>query len=139
MSLSKVRELAWSTIWSVVLGACLAGCAPGGSYVDVETLYTAQGIVPDSLVTDPAQVQITEQDFPDRLYQSLGDIRVRAYRFPITLDTARSDLDWALRHEASKLGADAVIYAKYGRRTIEEVSGFSYDATGTAIRFWDSP
>lgn len=122
----------WHAIFYFTL---LSACAPNWSYVDIETLYSANDVTADSLVTDPDNVEISVGDYPGEVYQKLGDIRVRAYGFA-SLEGTKSDLNWALRKEASRLGADAVIYTKYGNRTVKEVGFFTYDATGTAIKFW---
>ncbi len=131
---ARLRE---SIVGSVFfLGLLTMGCAPNGSYVDIETLYAANDVTPDSLVTDPNSIQILTESYPERSYQSLGDIRARAYGFG-SMESVRADLNWALRQEAARLGADAVIYAKYGNRTIREMSAITYDATGTAIKLWN--
>ena len=115
----------------------LAACTPGGNYAHVTSKFAATGVVSDELVTNQEDVRIIHGDYEEALYQRLGQIRVRLYRINPLVPPSEEDLDWALRGEAAKLGADAVIFVKYGKRTFAEAEWISLDATGTAIRLLD--
>lgn len=115
----------------------LMACTPGGNYAHVTSKFAAADVVSDELVTSQEDVRIIHGDYGAALYQRLGEIRVRLYRINPFVPPREADLDWALRTEAAKLGADAVIFVKYGNRTFAEAEWISLDATGTAVRFLD--
>ena len=115
----------------------LSACTPGGNYAHVTSKFAAADVVSDELVTNQEDVRIIHGDYEEALYQRLGEIRVRLYRINPFVPPREEDLDGALRGEAAKLGADAVIFVKYGKRTFAESKWISLDATGTAIRLLD--
>ncbi|MEM7173189.1 MAG: hypothetical protein AAF530_23700, partial [Pseudomonadota bacterium] len=55
----------WHAIFYFTL---LSACAPNWSYVDIETLYSANDVTADSLVTDPDNVEISVGDYPGEVY-----------------------------------------------------------------------
>lgn len=128
----------------MLMTGCDASLGSGGALSASDPAFLnsvrfSAGGARDDLVTDADQVVVTDGDFPDRLYQRLGELRVRIY--PESADEAKSEAraDDELRSEAASLGADAVIHVRYGNRTATFFRGASLDATGTAIRFWRTP
>jgi hypothetical protein len=86
-------------------------------------------------VANPASILITEGDLK-RPYTSLGDIEVTVNKTTIfNKDPTRADIDAALREKAAALGADAVIFARYGTVGISLISWGSLDGRGRAVAY----
>ena len=119
--------------------ACLAvtGCTQSGNVTHRAHVFSMEEAA-DDLVTDPAAIFLSNEDLPDRTYQSLGHLRVWVGRV-LAVDRAQSEeeLNQELRQEAARLGADAVINVRYGNRTVAEAQWLTLDATGTAVKFMD--
>jgi uncharacterized protein YbjQ (UPF0145 family) len=83
----------------------------------------------------PGQILLSEHDIPQRPHQRLGQISVKAHQtsmFPKTSPTEQ--LNEALRAEAAKLGADAVVLVKYTYNNAM-FSRKGNTATGVAVKF----
>jgi uncharacterized protein YbjQ (UPF0145 family) len=86
--------------------------------------------------TPPALIVVTENDITDRPYKSLGDISVTVKKVTIfDQDPTREKVAEALRQEASKLGADAVVLVRYGTVGIGLFSWGQIDGQGRAVAF----
>lgn len=86
--------------------------------------------------TPVGQIVISESDITDRAYVTLGDIEVTVRKTTIfNSDPTRADVDQRLREEASELGADAVVLARYGTVGVSVVSWGELDGRGRAVRF----
>ena len=86
--------------------------------------------------TLPAQIIVTENDITDRPYKSLGDISVTVKKVTIfDHDPTREKVAEALREEAAKLGADAVVLVRYGTVGIGLTSWGIMDGQGRAVAF----
>jgi hypothetical protein len=84
----------------------------------------------------PAQVTVTENDVTDRPYTSLGDISVTVRKATIfDKDPTREKVNEELQEQAAKLGADAVVLARYGTVGIGFMSWGQMDGQGRAIQF----
>ncbi|MBI4410002.1 MAG: hypothetical protein HY561_09865 [Gemmatimonadetes bacterium] len=89
----------------------------------------------------PEQVQLFDPEvgqFPEPGYKTIGPVKAR-----VPLGTPQAELLLALRAEAAKLGADAVVVQKI-RRSTEGETGLSMEreemmiAEGLAI-YWPAP
>ena len=84
----------------------------------------------------PQQIIVTENDINDRPYTALGDVSVTVRK--ITLfdnDPTRADVSYALQQKAAKMGADAVVFARYGALGFGAVSPGELEGNGRAIIF----
>jgi hypothetical protein len=81
-------------------------------------------------------IVVTENDITDRRYVSLGDISVEVAKWTIfDKDPTREQVDAALRAQAAKLGADAVVLVRYGTVGITFGSWGALDGKGRAVTF----
>lgn len=81
-------------------------------------------------------VMIVEADIADRPYRVIGE--VEGYARSVNLlssDPTHADVDEALRAEAVKQGADAVIHVKYATERTGLASRGLMTATGRAVVF----
>ena len=79
---------------------------------------------------------MTKDDITDRPYEVLGDINTTVNKTTIFHpDPTEALVDVKLREEAAKLGADAVILARYGTVGVAFMSWGSLDGNGRAVRF----
>ena len=86
--------------------------------------------------TDPAAIIVTEEDITDRPYETLGEIEVTVNKTTIfNADPTPELVNERLREEAAKLGADAVVLARYGTVGVSLMSWGSLDGRGRAVRF----
>lgn len=86
----------------------------------------------------PSLIRLSENDFPGRKYTPLGDISVTVNKTTIFHpDPTPALVNEKLREEAAKLGANAVIYVRYGQQGISAFSWGSLNGKGRAIRFTD--
>lgn len=84
----------------------------------------------------PEQIHITEGDYPNLKYTALGDITVTVNKTTLFHpDPTRYMVDRKLREEAAKLGADAVIFVRYGSVGVSLMSYGSLEGKGRAIKF----
>jgi uncharacterized protein YbjQ (UPF0145 family) len=109
----------------------LAGCAT----------WTTGSTTPTSIAAanqprDPAAVIVTENDITTRPYTVVGDIKVSVHKTTIfNSDPTREQVNEAMQSEAAKLGADAVVLARYGTVGIDPLSWGRLDGNGRAVRF----
>ncbi len=79
---------------------------------------------------------MTENDITDRRYVSLGDVSAEVAKWTIfDKDPTREQVDTALRAQAAKLGADAVVLVRYGTVGITFGSWGALDGKGRAVQF----
>lgn len=110
----------------------LAACADGWATTSVAPRPGASG----RTVTPVDKIQILEGDVTERPYKSLGDISVTVNKVSIfNADPTREMVNQRMRAEAAKLGADAVIHARYGTTGISALSWGSLDGKGRAIAY----
>ncbi|MGE0253928.1 MAG: hypothetical protein AB7N54_15965 [Alphaproteobacteria bacterium] len=116
----------------VLLGVGVTGCGHRSS-ADVTPLAGPQSEITKK---DPALILVTEGDITDRKYLSLGDISVSVSKNTIfDSDPTRKLVDEKLREEAAALGADAVVFARYGAVGITLFSWGSMEGKGRAVQF----
>lgn len=86
----------------------------------------------------PQDIIVTETDITDRKYKVLGDIEATVNKTTIFhSDPTREKVNEELRKEAVKLGADAVIFVRYGTVGVSFMSWGSLNGKGRAIVFLD--
>jgi len=86
--------------------------------------------------TSVDQIIVTENDITDRRYVSLGDLSVEVAKWNIfEKDPTREQVIAALRAQAAKLGADAVVLVRYGTVGITPFSWGALDGKGRAVAF----
>ena len=112
--------------------ALLGGCADGWATTQVSPKAAAAGRV----ATPVDKIQVLEGDVADRPYKSLGDVSVTVNKVSVfNADPTREMVNQRMRTEAAKLGADAVIQARYGTTGISALSWGSLDGKGRAIAY----
>jgi uncharacterized protein YbjQ (UPF0145 family) len=88
--------------------------------------------------TSPASVIITEDDIDDKKYNIIGKISVKLSKWTaLSPDPTREDANNKLKEEASKKGANAVIFVRYSGPKMTLTSWGVLEANGDAIRFED--
>ena len=112
---------------SVALMLLLAAAVP---------LAASEAAKPFVVVNEAAGVPVFPGDLPRRPYDVIGEIRADVRKATLFSDEASvGKIYRELWERAVKLGADAVINAKYGDSHVTALSWGSTTATGTAIRF----
>lgn len=88
------------------------------------------------VINEEVGVPVFPHDLADHPYEVVGEIKAGVRKATLfSAEASQKKIYEELWERAEKLGADAVINARYGE---SRVSGFSWgktDATGTAIRF----
>jgi uncharacterized protein YbjQ (UPF0145 family) len=121
-----------SSLGLIAAAFLLASCA-SWSTASVEPL-AASGPLPVARSADA--VIVTENDITDRPYRTLGDITVTVNKTTIfNKDPTREMVAARLREEAAKLGADAVVLARYGAVGFGLLSWGSMEGKGRAVSF----
>lgn len=122
----------------------LAGCGtyatssvtptPGAAPQSQSTAAPAAQAAPAARA--PEQVIVSENDMADRRYTSLGDISVTVRKWTLfDADPTRERVARALQEKAAEMGADAVIFVRYGTVGIGLFSWGQMDGQGRAVRF----
>lgn len=128
MSKARVQVLLLSS-----LVALLLGCATWSTSAVEPTNPPALGTRTPTL---PAQVIITTDDLPDRPYTSLGDITVHVHKSSVYYpNPTKAQVNRQLQEKAAALGADAVIWVRYGEVGATWLSWASLEGKGRAVRF----
>lgn len=82
------------------------------------------------------KILMIEGDFPDRKYSSLGDVTVTVNKLTAFHPAPTKEMvSQKLKEEAAKLGADAVIFVRYGTVGVSLLSYGSLEGKGRAIKF----
>lgn len=91
---------------------------------------------PFAVVNDAVGVPVFAGDISDRPYDVIGQVQAGVRKATIFSKKASEEKIFReLWERAEKLGADAVINAKYGESHVTAISWGKTNATGTAIRF----
>ena len=89
-----------------------------------------------AIVNESVGLPVFPNDIPDRPYDVVGEIKAGVRKATIFSNEAGQAKIYAeLWERAEKLGADAVINAKYGDSHVSAFSWGKTNATGTAIKF----
>jgi|SRR5450830_107877 len=84
----------------------------------------------------PSDVRITDTDLPDTKYVAIGDITVTVNKTTIFHpDPTREMVNEKLKEKGAELGADAVLFVRYGNGGISMMSWGSLEGKGRAVRF----
>jgi uncharacterized protein YbjQ (UPF0145 family) len=88
------------------------------------------------VVNDEVGVPVFAHDFPDRPYTVLGEVKAGIRKGTIfSKEASQAKIYRELWERGRKMGADAVINAKYGDSHVTVISWGKTNATGTAIKF----
>lgn len=111
--------------------AVLCACAPEVT-LDVDLRY-AEGRAPRQ--TDPAHVAVVESDLPQP-YHVLADLEVIVrQRSALGGEPQRADAIRALREQAARIGAHAVVLTAFGAQGMSWWSYNELRGHGRAVRF----
>jgi len=115
-----------------LLTATSSGCATWSTAtVDGSNVTTAA-----AQATSPSQVKLSDGDIVDRKYTSLGDITVTVNKTTVFHPTpTREMVNVKLQEKGAELGADAVIFIRYGDVGVSMFSWGSLEGKGRAIKF----
>lgn len=88
------------------------------------------------VVNEAVGVPVFPGDISDRPYEVVGDVKAGVRKATIfSKEASQEKIYKELWERAEKLGADAVINAKYGESHVTAMSWGKTNATGTAIKF----
>lgn len=92
------------------------------------------------VVNEEVGVPVFPYDITDRPYTVVGEIEAGVRKATVfSKEASQSKIYRELWERAEKLGADAVINAKYGDSHVSAMSWGKTNATGTAIKFTAQP
>jgi uncharacterized protein YbjQ (UPF0145 family) len=87
-------------------------------------------------VNEDVGVPVFAYDITDRPYEVVGEVKAGVRKATVfSKEASQSKIYKELWERAEKLGADAVINAKYGDSHVSAMSWGKTNATGTAVRF----
>jgi uncharacterized protein YbjQ (UPF0145 family) len=99
-------------------------------------LLAKEPIKTNSAVNEDVGVPVFPYDITDRPYTVLGEVKAGVRKATIfSKEASQAKIYRELWERAEKLGADAVVNAKYGDSHISAFSWGKTNATGTAIKF----
>lgn len=111
------------------LAATLA-LVPGGAFAKEKT--AKQYVV----VNEDVGVPVFAYDITDRPYTVVGEVKAGVRKATVfSKEASQGKIYRELWERAEKMGADAVINAKYGDSHVSVISWGKTNATGTAIKF----
>jgi len=100
---------------------------------NAQTIVTA---APSAVVNEDVGVPVFPYDITDRPYKVLGEVKAGVRKATVFSKSPSQKKIYAeLWERARKLGADAVINAKYGDTHVTAMSWGKANATGVAIKF----
>ena len=92
------------------------------------------------VVNEAAGVPVFAGDLPDRPYTVIGEVTAGVRKATVFSKAASEKKVFKeLWERADRMGADAVINARYGNSHVTAVSWGKTNATGTAIKFKITP
>ena len=111
---------------STCAAMCLMACSAGAQ----------ERSNPNAVVNPEVGLPVFPDDINDRPYTVLGEVKAGVRKATLFSDApSRRKIYAELWERARKLGADAVIKARYGKAHISAFSWGKANATGVAIRF----
>lgn len=88
------------------------------------------------IVNEAVGVPVFPNDITDRGYTVLGEVKAGVRKATIfSAEASQAKIYRELWERAEKLGADAVVNARYGDSKISAMSWGQTDASGTAVKF----
>ena len=117
--------------------SALAGCATWStSSVDNKAVETKTPAAVSPVKTAVSAIRITEADIVDTKYVPLGDIAINVNKTTVFHpNPTREMVNAKLQEKAHELGADAVIFVRYGQGGVSFFSWGSLDGKGRAVRY----
>lgn len=92
------------------------------------------------VVNEEVGVPVFAYDITDRPYTVIGEVKAGVRKATVfSKEASQPKIYRELWERAEKLGADAVINAKYGDSHVSVMSWGKTNATGTAIKFTAAP
>jgi uncharacterized protein YbjQ (UPF0145 family) len=89
-----------------------------------------------AIVNEAVGVPVFPHDLTDRPYKVLGEVKAGVRKATIfSKEASQEKIYRELWERAEKLGADAVVNAKYGDSHVTALSWGQTNATGTAVKF----
>lgn len=86
--------------------------------------------------TDASQIRVTESDITDKKYVTLGDVSVSVSKNTIfDSDPTKAMVEEELKKQAAEMGADAVVFARFGSVGISLFSWGVIEGKGRAVKF----
>ncbi len=114
-------------LWGMVAATALV-CATGGAAAKDKRTYV--------VVNEAVGVPVFAGDITDRPYRVIGEVKAGVRKATIfSKSSSEEKVFRELWERADKMGADAVINARYGNSHVTVVSWGKTNATGTAIKF----
>ena len=108
----------------------LCGCATPNRYKDID--YSDK----KEFITHPDNIIITKDDITGRPYEVIEDIKSSFSKTTLFHeDPTTAHIDSKLKYRASQLGADAVIFVRYGTVGVSIASWGTLEGSGRAIKF----
>jgi hypothetical protein len=122
---------------AIPLAMLLSGCGSYSTSSVKPATGAAQGASASAgAMKTPADILLTEGDITDRPYTVLGDVSVTVRKVTIfDSDPTKEKVGEALKEKAAKMGADAVVLARYGTVGIGFTSWGVMDGNGRAVVF----
>jgi hypothetical protein len=122
----------------VFVSLLMVGC---GHRVSTDVDVPAGGSVATARATSATplgEIALTQDDISDRTYRVLGDIEVTVSKWGLfDKDPTPAMVDEALKAEAAKMGADAVVLVRYGTVGIGAFTWGKLEGRGRAVAFVD--
>ncbi len=113
---------------TAVAGALLVAISTPISAKDAKKTYV--------VVNEDVGVPVFPNDITDRPYTVIGEVKAGVRKATVfSKEASQEKIYKELWERAEKLGADAVINAKYGDSHVSFMSWGKTNATGTAIKF----
>ena len=117
-------------LMTIGAAAVLASASPGGAK-EAKTFV---------VVNEDAGVPVFPNDITDRPYTVIGEVKAGVRKATVfSKEASQGKIYRELWERAEKMGADAVINARYGDSHISAFSWGKTNATGTAIKFTTTP
>lgn len=121
---------------ATLAAAFLSGCATWSTSNVDSSGADVKVTTEQSQKKNSSDVLLTDGDMPGRKYASVGDVTVTVNKTTIFHpDPTREMVNEKLREKGAELGADAVIFVRYGNGGISFVSWGSLEGKGRAIKF----
>jgi len=113
----------------------LAGCASTWSTSSVDS-SSADAVATSAPRKSPAKIMLTHGDIKNRGYKLIGDITVTVNKTTAFDANPTQEMVAAkLKEKAAEMGADAVIFVRYGKVGMGILSWGSLEGKGRAVKF----
>ena len=122
---------------SLAVALCITGCATWStSSIDTRSADASSTTATAAAKTPAAAITLTEGDIVDKRYALLADIVVNVNKTTVFHSSpTRALVNDRLKEKAHQLGADAVIFVRYGQVGVGLMSWGSLEGKGRAVRY----